>query len=165
MEERCKKIYRFIKGKKSLNFKADDLGCWKETKKVYDDYGYQWVNLDVMKNSKKIKKIDEENSKKYFELKQNENNLRKSLKNIEVPVVKEPPSPSNYKRYKMYKRWNSGSNFFNVTLASIELLERYQLRPCIDYNPQDVMKIYLEKKREEVNNVRTLPQYKEIFSD
>ena len=130
-------------------YPTSEVKIWQDLKEYYERYGYEWVNLDICKKSSKIKKIDELNQEKFLKLKNHESNLRASLKGVKVPFIVPPPKPNNYDRYTLLKKWSKNRDCFNSTMAAVDLFKNFNLEPCKDYDPDNVLDKYYEEKRKE----------------
>lgn len=142
---------------KKLFYPTSEVKSWEELKEQYSNLGYCWVNLDVCKKISKIKSVDVRNQEKFSELKQNESNLRSSLKGVKIPFIVPPPKPNNYDRYLLLKKWSKDRNCFDLTMASVELFKNFNLEPCKDYDPSDTLSRYYEEKRkfQELNSSKS----------
>lgn len=139
------------KKKNKIFYPTSEVSFWEDLKEFYNNYGYEWVNLDICKNVSKIKKVDDLNSKKFIELKGNESCLRNSLRGVKVPFIVPPPMPNHYERYRLLKKWSKNKDCFNISMAAVDLYKNHGLEPCKDYDPVNVLHTYYDEKRKEQN--------------
>jgi hypothetical protein len=130
-----------------LVFPISGIELWKDLKRDYQKYGYEWSEVDIISNPKQLKGMDRRNRKKFLSLKKNETTLRNSVVDVLVPFIIPPPSPSNYERFRILERWNKNNNSFNICMCAIELYKKYGMEPCKDYEPDKVIEIYYTKKK------------------
>ena len=143
-------------GEKKLFYPTSEVRIWEELKEYYDKYGYEWINLDICKKTSRIRRADQNNRDKFLKLKGHETNLRSSIKGVKVPFIVPPPKPDNYDRYLLLKKWSKNKDCFNSTMAAVDLFKNYNLEPCKDYDPVNVLdRYYEEKRKDEINSVFT----------
>lgn len=144
-------MLKFFNKKENLFYPTSEVKIWQELKNLYNKFGYEWVDLDSCKNETKIRKTDENNMKKFLELKTNESKLRSSLRGVKVPFIVPPPKPNNHERYLLLKKWSKNKTCFDISMAAVDLYKNFDLEPCKDYDPCDVLSIYYDEKRKDQN--------------
>ena len=137
------KITNLIFAKKlQIFYPPDEIEKWKNLKNKYSRYGYKWIDLSLDQSLWKSKAYDRKNRRKYNKLKRKEEKLRRSFKGHgSIPYVIPPPSPNNEERYMMMKRW-SVNNFYNISMISVYLYKKFNLDPCEDYDPDNIINTY-----------------------
>jgi len=140
-----------------LVFPIAGIELWKDVKLDYQKYGYEWAEIDIVSNPKSLKRMDKNNKRKFLSLKKNETILRNSVVGVLVPFIIPPPSPSNHERFKILERWNKTNNSFNVCMCVVELYKKYNMEPCKDYEPDNVIETYYIKKKSSSSQLPSAP--------
>lgn len=125
-------------------YPLNKIEVWDKLRNKYNSTGYTWLELDLNTSKKEIKKIDKKNYRKFLEMKNHEQSLKRSSMVSNIPIILPPPKPNHLDRYTLLKKWNR-DDFFNVSMVTSELQEKYNLRPVTDYDPANVFDIYFEK--------------------
>lgn len=146
-------MFKGFRKKNNLIFPSSEIEIWKDLKKEYVKYGYEWAELEYENSAREIRRMDSRNIKKFNSLKKNENTLRNSVMGILVPYIIPPPKPDNYERYLLLKKWNKFSNSFNISMAAIDLYKNFGLEPCRDYEPNNIINVYYANKNVSFENL------------
>ena len=137
-------VRKYLESRKPLEifFPPDEIDSWNNLKTRYSRAGYHWVDFSIEPFLSKAKKLDKKNIKKYNKMKKNELKLRRSFRgNVNIIVIHPPPKPSNEERFEKLKKW-SENNYYNVTMITIYLYTIHKLKPCIDYEPDNLLEVY-----------------------
>ena len=144
-----------FKKNNNIFYPTSEVSVWEDLKEFYTSYGYEWLDLDVCKNKKKMRKIDQKNQEKFIQLKGNESGLRASLRGVRVPFIVPPPKPNHYERFLLLKKWSRNKDSFNMTMAAVDLYKNFNLEPCKDYDPDNALHTYYEEKRKEQDSLNS----------
>ena len=137
-------IRNYLESRKPLEifFPPDEIDSWNNLKARYIKTGYYWLDFSIEPFLSKAKKLDKKNIKKYNKMKKNELKLRRSFRgNVNIIAIHPPPKPSNEERFEKLKKW-SENNYYNITMITIYLYTIHKLKPCIDYEPDNLLEVY-----------------------
>tara|TARA_R110001592_G_scaffold207803_2_gene458774 strand:+ start:71 stop:643 length:573 start_codon:yes stop_codon:yes gene_type:complete len=131
-----------FKKKLQIFYPPDEIEKWKNLKNKHSRHGYKWLDLSLNPSLWKSKSYDRKNRRIYNKLKRKEEKLRRSFRGHgHIPYIIEPPSPNNEERYMIMKKW-SVNNFYNISMISVYLYKKFNLDPCEDYEPDDIINTY-----------------------
>ena len=137
-------IRNYLENRKPLDifYPPDQVEGWNLLKERYSNLGYHWCDFSIEPTLSKAKNYDKKNIKKYNKLKKKEMKLRRSFKNNScIVVVHQPPRPTNEERFLKLKKW-SENNYYNITNITIYLYMIHKLKPCRDYEPDNLIEVY-----------------------
>ena len=144
-------IFNFHNDEKP-RFPVSSFSVWNDLRLKYETDGYNFMDFDTCTKSRVAKKMDEKNMKIFNNNKKYENRLRSSVKKLKMPTVKAAPSPSNYERLKQLRIWRSERSSFDISMATALLLKKFNMMPCIDYEPHLAVETYLSVTSERCEN-------------
>ena len=148
-------MFKMFSKPDKIFYPTSEVAVWEDLKEFYTSYGYEWLDLDVCKKTKKMKKMDQKNQEKFIQLKGNESGLRASLRGVRVPFIVPPPKPNHHERFLLLKKWSRNKDSFNITMAAVDLYKNFSLEPCKDYDPDNVLHVYYEEKRKEQDSLNS----------
>ena len=137
-------LRNYLENRKPLEifFPPDEIESWDNLKRRYNQGGYYWTDFTLEPFLSVAKRCDKKNIKKYKKLKKNELKLRRSFRGTRnIIVVHPPPKPSNEERYWKLKKWCENS-YYNITMITIYLFTVHNLKPCRDYEPDNLLDTY-----------------------
>lgn len=125
-----------------IYYPPDEIDGWNMLKKRYSTRGYYWVDFSIEPSLAIAKKMDKKNTKKYTKMKKKEMKLRNSFRGTgNITVVHPPPKPNNEERFLKLRKW-SENNYYNISMITICLFCKYNLKPCRDYEPDNLLDVY-----------------------
>ena len=141
---KMEKIMKVIFNRNRIDvfYPPDEVEKWKLLKRRYLTLGYEWIDLSTNQSMWKILTTDSKNNKKYEKMKRKNEKLRRRFSGHgSYPPVFPPPEPNNEQRFEILKRW-SVNDAFNICMMTDYLTRTHNLRPCVDYEPDNLKPTY-----------------------
>jgi hypothetical protein len=134
-------------------FPPEEIESWNLLKKRYNQSGYYWSDFSLEPSLKKAKKLDKKNLQKYRKMKKKELKMRRSFRGIKnITVIHPPATPTNEERFRKLQKW-SEHNYYNITMITIYLYTHYNLKPCRDYEPDNLLEVYNKYSSKHIENI------------
>lgn len=144
----------FRKSKLKIGYPINNIPIWIDLKKKYEEYGYIFTDLEIIKSVKEIKNDDKKNILKFNKLKELQDHTKSGNSIIA------PPRPNNYERHIKLKEWKVNEPSLDVCLATFELYTMFNMAPYRDYEPKKIIEVYydIKNKYKNISPVPSAPQ-------